>query len=45
LMVMMICANFPRSRWVAILLSNDGEPAFPEGTRTAATQQTPATPD
>jgi len=33
LMVMMVCANFPRSRWVAVLLSNDGEPAFPEGTR------------
>jgi AI-2 transport protein TqsA len=30
LMVMMICAYFPRTRWVAVLLSNDGEPAFPE---------------
>lgn len=30
LMVMMICAYFPRARWVAVLLSNDGEPAFPE---------------
>ena len=30
LMVMMVCAYFPRSRWVAVLLSNDGNPAFPE---------------
>lgn len=29
LMVMMICANFPRSHWVAVLLSNDGKPHFP----------------
>lgn len=45
LMVMMICAYFPRTRWVAVLLSNDGEPAFPEDTRMAATKQAPATPD
>ena len=30
LMVMMVCVYFPRSRWVAVLLSNDGNPAFPE---------------
>ena len=24
LIVMMICAQFPRSRWLAVLLSNDG---------------------
>ena len=30
LMVMMICAYFTRTRWVAVLLSNDGDPAFPE---------------
>jgi predicted PurR-regulated permease PerM len=29
LIVMMICANFQRTRWVAVLLSNDGKPAFP----------------
>jgi predicted PurR-regulated permease PerM len=29
LMVMMICAYFPRTRWVAVLLSNDGKPVFP----------------
>ena len=29
LIVMMICAHFPRARWVAILLSNDGRVAFP----------------
>lgn len=29
LIVMMICAHFPRARWVAILLSNDGQVAFP----------------
>lgn len=45
LMVMMVCANFPRSRWVAVLLSNDGEPAFPEGTRAAPTRQTPTISD
>jgi hypothetical protein len=27
---MMVCAYFPRTRWVAVLLSNDGDPAFPE---------------
>jgi hypothetical protein len=27
---MMICAHFPRARWVAILLSNDGRVAFPD---------------
>ena len=26
LVVMMICAHFPRTQWVAILLSNDGRP-------------------
>jgi predicted PurR-regulated permease PerM len=30
LIVMMICAQFPRARWVAILLSNDGRVAFPD---------------
>ena len=30
LIVMMICAHFPRARWVAILLSNDGRVAFPD---------------
>jgi len=30
LIVMMICAHFPRARWVAILLSNDGHVAFPD---------------
>lgn len=29
LIVMMICAQFPRTRWFAILLSNDGNPDFP----------------
>lgn len=28
LMVMMICADFPRTRWIAVLLSNDGDPAI-----------------
>ncbi len=32
LMVMMICAHFPRARWVAVLLSNDGRVAFPSRT-------------
>lgn len=30
LMVMMICAQFPRSRWLAVLLSNNGRIAFPD---------------
>jgi AI-2 transport protein TqsA len=30
LMVMMICAYFPRTRWIAVLLSNDGRPKFPK---------------
>lgn len=29
LMVMMVCAYFPRTRWLAILLSNDGDPGVP----------------
>lgn len=29
LMVMMICAYFPRTRWIAVLLSHDGDPHFP----------------
>lgn len=29
LMVMMVCAYFPRTRWLAILFSNDGEPGVP----------------
>ncbi|MCJ8159633.1 AI-2E family transporter [Sphingomonas sp. LaA6.9] len=34
LMVMMICAGFPRTRWLAILLSNDGDPDFSMKRRT-----------
>jgi predicted PurR-regulated permease PerM len=30
LMVMMACAYFDRTRWVAVLLSNDGEPNVPK---------------
>lgn len=29
LMLMMVCAQFESSRWVAVLLSNDGGPKFP----------------
>jgi predicted PurR-regulated permease PerM len=29
LMLMMVCAQFEGSRWVAVLLSNDGNPKFP----------------
>jgi predicted PurR-regulated permease PerM len=29
LMLMMIFANFGSTRWIAVLLSNDGEPNFP----------------
>jgi len=29
LMLMMVCAQFESSRWVAVILSNDGNPAFP----------------
>ena len=29
LMLMMVCAQFESSRWVAVLLSNDGGPSFP----------------
>lgn len=31
LIVMMICAHFPSTHWVAVLLSNDGKPTFPQG--------------
>jgi len=30
LLVMMTCAQFRGTRWIAILLSNDGKPAFPQ---------------
>jgi predicted PurR-regulated permease PerM len=30
LMVMMACAYFEQSRWVAVLLSDDGKPSFPK---------------
>jgi predicted PurR-regulated permease PerM len=30
LMVMMVCAYFEQSRWVAVLLSDDGKPSFPK---------------
>jgi AI-2 transport protein TqsA len=30
--VMMVCAYFPQTRWLSILLSNDGKPAFPKET-------------
>jgi AI-2 transport protein TqsA len=33
LIVMMICAHFPRARWIAVLLSNDGRVAFPGDVR------------
>jgi predicted PurR-regulated permease PerM len=33
LIVMMVCGEFARSRWVAILLSNDGKPASPREAR------------
>ncbi|MDV3258152.1 MAG: AI-2E family transporter [Sphingomonas sp.] len=36
LIVMMICAQFPRTRWFAILLSNDGNPDFPGSRKGAA---------
>lgn len=29
LMIMMICAAFPGSKWVAVMLSNDGQPSYP----------------
>jgi predicted PurR-regulated permease PerM len=29
LMMMMVCTHFPSTRWVAVLLSNDGKPRFP----------------
>jgi hypothetical protein len=45
LMVMMICAYFPRTRWVAVLLSNDGEPAFPEGYPNGGKKAGARTPD
>jgi predicted PurR-regulated permease PerM len=32
LIAMMICAHFPRARWIAVLLSNDGRVAFPSDT-------------
>jgi hypothetical protein len=28
-MVMMVCAYFEQTRWVAVLLSDDGKPSFP----------------
>jgi predicted PurR-regulated permease PerM len=28
---MMVCVRVPGARWVAVLLSNDGNPTFPEG--------------
>jgi predicted PurR-regulated permease PerM len=28
LMLMMVCAQFESTRWVAVLLSNDGSPQF-----------------
>jgi predicted PurR-regulated permease PerM len=31
LIVMMICSHFPQSRWVAVLLSNDGRVSMPGG--------------
>lgn len=31
LIAMIICARFPSARWVAVLLSNDGNPTFPVG--------------
>ena len=31
LMVMMIFAYFDRTRWIAVLLSDDGKPSFPKG--------------
>ena len=31
LMVMMIFAYFDRTRWIAVLLSDDGKPSFPQG--------------
>ena len=30
LMLMMVFANFPATRWIAVLLSNDGNPNFPK---------------
>lgn len=44
LIVMMICANFPRTRWVAVLLSNDGKPSFPQAPpqRVRAIEESPA---
>jgi predicted PurR-regulated permease PerM len=27
---MMVCVRVPRARWVAVLLSNGGNPTFPE---------------
>jgi predicted PurR-regulated permease PerM len=32
---MMVCVRIPRARWLAILLSNDGNPNFPESTARA----------
>ena len=29
LIVMMVCVRIPSARWVAVLLSNDGNPTFP----------------
>jgi AI-2 transport protein TqsA len=36
LMVMMVCAYFEQTRWVAVLLSDDGKPSFPK--RVSATR-------
>ncbi len=30
LMLMMVCAQFESTRWLAVLLSNDGKPRFPQ---------------
>jgi predicted PurR-regulated permease PerM len=30
LMVMMVCAYFEQTRWIAVLLSDDGKPSFPK---------------
>lgn len=35
LIVMMVCSHFPATRWVAVLLSNDGKVAVPEASPVA----------
>jgi predicted PurR-regulated permease PerM len=44
LMVMMVCAYFEQSRWVAVLLSDDGKPSFPKLVTAQRRKKRPARP-